>query len=271
MRADLHLHSTYSDGTDSVEFIIDKAKVLGLGMIAITDHDTVDGVESALEYGKQKGIRVVSGVELSSYSTSDIHILGYNIEYRSSVLVSRLKELQKLRTERASLIFDKLDKQGIKLDRSVIEADGSIGRPHIANLMKEQGYVTCVPEAFDKYLATGKSAYVPSNRITPKEAVKLIKAAGGIAVIAHPLRLLNSGALNYLIEGLLPFGLDGMECYYPTHSKADECKFLELAKTYGLLVTGGSDYHGDNKNVVMDEARFVVNKDLLNELNRKKF
>lgn len=269
MRADLHLHSLCSDGTDSVEFIIDKAKVLGLGMIAITDHDTIEGVDRAVEYGKSKGVRVIPGIELSSYSTTEIHILGYNIEYRSSVLTSRLKELQDLRTERVLKIFDKLDGLGIKLNRNEIKVDGSVGRPHIANLMKESGYVSCVPEAFDKYLATGKAAYVPSNRITPKDAVKLIKESGGLAVLAHPLRLLNSGDLNNLIQGLLPYGLDGMECFYPTHSQADEYTFLDIAKKYSLLVTGGSDYHGDNKYVVMDEAKFVINKPLLEALNNK--
>lgn len=267
MRADLHLHSICSDGTDTVEFIIDKAKVLGLGMISITDHDTIEGVERAVEYGKTKGVKVIPGIELSSYSTTDIHILGYNIEYRSSILASRLKELQSLRSERAFKIFDKLDELGIKLDRSGIKSDGSVGRPHIANLMKEAGYVSCVPEAFDKYLGTGKAAYIPSNRITPKEAVKLIKASGGLAVLAHPLRLLHSGNLINLIKGLLPYGLDGMECFYPTHSQSDEYTFLDIAKKNSLLVTGGSDYHGDNKYVVMDEAKFVVNKPLLEALN----
>lgn len=247
IKSDLHIHTIHSDGVMSVGEVMDIAKHKGLDCIAITDHDIVSGVNDAVLYGRQIGLKVVPGIELSAYSVMAIHILGYDIDYNNLQLLEMLQSLLSQRQERAEQILQKLQRFNIKIDKSQLP-DVNIGRSHIAMALKAQGYVSSIQEAFDKYLGENRLAYVPSKRLTPIDAVKAIKQSGGKAVIAHPLQLHNTKKLIPLIEGLLPYGLDGIEVYYPTHSPKDIAFFEKLAKKYNLFATGGSDFHGFNKN-----------------------
>lgn len=251
LKSDLHIHTTHSDGSMCPKEVLDLAKHKGLDVIAITDHDIVSGVEEAITYGKTIGMKVLSGIELSSFSTTSVHILGYNIDYKNKDLVQELDNLLEKRRERAKKIVDKLANYKVMVDFNNLPSI-NVGRSHIAKEIRNNGYVTTIQEAFDRYLAEGRLAYVPSSRLVPIKAVELVKKAGGKAVIAHPMQLLNSGKLELLIEGLLPYGLDGLEVYYPTHTEKDIEKLKSIAKKYNLFETGGSDFHGIYKNASLN-------------------
>lgn len=248
MKADLHIHSNCSDGSDSPEAIVVKAKEYGIGAIALTDHDNVDGVERAIAAGQKCGVRVVPGLELSAYSITEVHILGYGVDVRSGVLTERLELMRAQRKERIGKILDKLAAAGITLDASPLDGiEGSIGRPHVARLLIEAGYASSVNDAFDRYLGEKGSAYVPSRRITPVEGVRLIRAAGGIPALAHPMLIKQKGRLNDLVQGLVGAGLGGIETYYPSHTQQDIAILNDIARRNRLIATGGSDYHGAGK------------------------
>lgn len=252
IKSDLHIHTIHSDGSMTVGEVMDIAKHKGLDCISITDHDIVSGQNDAILYGKEIGLKVITGIEISAYSVTAVHVLGYNIDYNSPALVELLDDLLAQRQERAMQILEKLKRFNINLDESKLPAV-NVGRSHIAQLLKAEGYVSTIQEAFDRYLGENKLAYVPSKRISPLMAVQAIKESGGMAVIAHPLQLYNSKKLIPLIEGLLPYGLDGLEVYYPTHSKEQTATFEKIAKKYNLFATGGSDYHGINKNNTINQ------------------
>lgn len=248
MRADLHIHSVFSDGSDFPEDIVKKAKSAGLGCIALTDHDTVKGVEVAVAQGAKSGIKVLAGVELSTYATTEVHILGYNVDYKSDAFVQKMLTLENQRTERIKNILARLSQFNISVDeQKVFDRKGIVGRMHIATELLRKGYCASITEAFDRYLGEKGVAYIPSKRMTPLEGVKLIKQAGGQAVLAHPLNYYQKKILSSLIEGLKPYGLAGLEVYYPTHSLEDTANLYEIAKGYRLFATGGTDYHGENK------------------------
>ena len=248
MKADLHMHSVFSDGTDEVPAIVAKAKAAGLSLMSLTDHDTVKGVGLALEEGEKQGIKVLPGIEISTYAICEVHILGYNIDINNDHLLTRLAEIEDKRHERIKAILTNLKKYNIELDEEkIFDRIGTVGRMHIAKQLLAKGYCQTITEAFDRYLGERGIAYVPSKRITPLEGVKLIKAAGGLAVVAHPLIFCQKGKLDDLIGGLKAYGLDGLEVYYPTHSLDDTAKLYDLAKKNRLIATGGTDYHGLNK------------------------
>lgn len=248
MKADLHMHSVFSDGTDEVPAIVAKAKAAGLSLMSLTDHDTVNGVGLALEEGEKQGIKVLPGIEISTYAVCEVHILGYNIDINNDRLLTRLAEIEDKRHERIKAILTNLKKYNIELDEEkIFDRIGTVGRMHIAKQLLAKGYCQTITEAFDRYLGERGIAYVPSKRITPLEGVKLIKAAGGLAVVAHPLIFCQKGKLDDLIGGLKTYGLDGLEVYYPTHSLDDTAKLYDLAKKNRLIATGGTDYHGLNK------------------------
>lgn len=248
MKADLHMHSVFSDGTDEVPAIVAKAKAAGLSLMSLTDHDTVKGVGLALEEGEKQGIKVLPGIEISTYAVCEVHILGYNIDINKDRLLTRLAEIEDKRHERIKAILTNLKKYNIELDEEkIFDRIGTVGRMHIAKQLLAKGYCQTITEAFDRYLGEKGIAYVPSKRITPLEGVKLIKAAGGLAVVAHPLIFCQKGKLDDLIGGLKTYGLDGLEVYYPTHSLDDTAKLYDLAKKNRLIATGGTDYHGLNK------------------------
>lgn len=254
-RADLHTHTTASDGKNRPSVNVRMAAEIGLGAIAITDHDTVAGIPEALEAAKEAGILVVPGVEISTAAKGkDIHILGYGIDYRDERFIERLLTLRDTRNNRNDMIVARLNELGmtITIDEVAAEAnrnrrgDGTVGRPHFAQVLIDKGYVSDLREAFDRYLGEGKAAYVVPPRIQPLTAVEWIHEAGGTAIVAHP----GLYGEDELVASLLDGGADGLEAYHSDHDEAEERKYAKLAADRGKLITGGSDYHGSREGVV---------------------
>jgi len=241
-RIDLHIHSTASDGEYAPAEIVELAYSLGLEVIAITDHDTVGGIDEAMEAAQRSGLEVIPGVEINAESKDQsIHILGYYIDHRNESLLAELTKLCHSREWRARRVLEELAALGmpLKWDRLLEIAGGSlIGRPHIAEAMVEQGYVSTIREAFDDFLGRGRPGYVQRPRLAPEEAIDLILSAGGVPVLAHPLGVLH------LLPGLLSAGLVGLEAYYSGYSVEDSRAIASKARRHGLIATGGSDYHG---------------------------
>ena len=268
MRIDLHIHSTASDGTLSPAEILALAQGLNLEAIAITDHDTIEGSKEAIRNGIPPSVKFITGVEISaapprSFSSSpgSLHILGYGIRLGDPLLNKTLKILQESRRSRNPHIIDRLNSLGFDLSlKEVINdvGEGQIGRPHIAQVMVKKKFVKSIAEAFDKYLAKGKPAYVDKYRIKCAESIAIIRGAGGIPVLAHPILLdyeSNEGLEN-LVKDLTAMGLMGIEVYYSDHTPAHIAYYSELANRFELLMTGGTDFHGSIKpNVKMGSGK----------------
>ncbi|ADL07964.1 PHP domain-containing protein [Thermosediminibacter oceani] len=244
MKVDLHLHTTFSDGTLTPEQVVDKAFSLNLRAIAITDHDTVDGIVPAVERAKKYPmLEVIPGIEINTYYGEEVHILGYYIDYLGNTLKSTLSALQEERINRIKKIIEKLQQLGIEISFEEVQAKASgssIGRPHVARVLIDKKIVSSVDEAFALYLDQGKPAYVPRQKLTPYFAVDLIKKCGGIAVIAHP------GVLKKqeIVKSLINYGIQGIEVYHKEHDDERVKYYKKIAMKYGLLMTGGSDCHG---------------------------
>ena len=252
---DLHIHSTASDGSLSPAEILHHAQQLDLAAISITDHDTMAGSKKALEIGIPPSIGFLAGVEISaapppSYpKPGSFHILGYAFQLDDPELNTALEKLQTARKDRNPAIIYCLNQLGFPAALADIQADaggGQLGRPHIARFMVKKGFVDSIDEAFDKYLGTGKPAYVDKYRIECTRAIELILGAGGIPVLAHPglLEIDSPQQLEDLISELKRMGLKGIEVFYPEHSPDQYRQFMDLAHRYDLLITGGTDYHG---------------------------
>lgn len=250
---DLHLHTTASDGVLGPAEIVRYAKAKGLRAIAITDHDTIDGCEEGLLEGEKIGFEVIPGIEISAEHTpGSMHLLGFFLDLHHPLLIQRLRFLQKARAERNPKILEKLNQLGMDITfEEVVKASngGQIGRPHFANVLLEKKYVKSFQEAFDRFLKKGAPAYVDKFRFTSQEAIHFIKEANGVAVLAHPKTLGLNGyfELEKFILKLVQEGLQGIEVYYPEHSPTEVTHFETLAKRYGLIMTGGTDYHGIEK------------------------
>jgi predicted metal-dependent phosphoesterase TrpH len=246
--ADLHIHTYYSDGTMSPEEVVKAATDFGLSAISITDHDAIDGITPALEAARPVGLEVISGVELSSdYQGKDIHILGYAFQLADSPLVQKLAGMQAARMERMKKMVAKLKELGL-LDIEFNDVcaqtrSDAVGRLHLAKLLVAKGHVPSLDVAFNKYLGEEAPAYFPKYQQTPQEAIKLIKDSGGVAVLAHPMLTQK----DELIPSLVRAGMDGLEVYYPNCSTEIINFYLGIAAKHGLLVTGGSDAHGEAK------------------------
>lgn len=261
--ADLHVHTNISDSTFSPEKVIELAKLKGLDAIAITDHDTCAAIAPAIRLAKDAGVEIVPGVELTAELEDDeIHILGYFIDWQNEAFVKKLKELCRVREERAKEILRKLNEQGIDLKyEDLLEiagpCTGSIGRLHIANLLYKKGKVACVREAFTKYIGNASSAYVKKFKLSPREASDMIKAVGGVSVLAHPKTIsTETRPLKDTVKILVNEGVQGIEVYHSDHNKAESSEFKKLACEYGLLITGGSDCHGlGKKNVMLGKVK----------------
>lgn len=249
---DLHIHSTYSDGLFSPEEIIKIAKERQLKAISITDHDTVAASKCAAELGVKHGIEVISGIEMSiTCSGCEVHLLGYFVDAESGPLKDYAAMLFGSRDERARKIVKILQKQGmgITFEQVAEKANGApIGRPHIAAVMVEEGYVFSTYEAFQKYLGENKSADIPKDSVEPKRAVEMIKEAGGLSFIAHPATI---DCCDEALAKLVSFGLDGLETIHPKHNPQTQQHYRKIAQRYNLLESGGSDCHGGREGVVM--------------------
>jgi len=250
---DLHTHSTASDGSYRPAEVVRLAKEGGLKAVALTDHDTTDGLDEALAAGVELGVEVIPGVEISTRFTDDtMHILGYFLDFKSGKLEERLAVLKQARKDRNPKIVAKLNALGIPITMEQVEqasGGGQVGRPHIARVLLGAGYVRSMQQAFDIYLKNGGKAYVAKYRFPPAEALDMIREAVGIPVLAHPftLGLGSAMALRDLLRDLQALGLAGIEVFYAEHTPEQEARYLKLAQELGLLVTGGSDFHGDNK------------------------
>ncbi len=243
MKADLHTHTTASDGTLSPRALVREAHRRGLQVLAVTDHDSVDGIAEAEEEATELGVELVAGVELSTdVPGSEVHLLGYFVDWHSESFRQLLRRLRDGRVVRAKEMVRRINQLGIPLtfEEVLKYADGAIGRPHVARALVASGYVASVQEAFARYLGRGCPAYVERERFSPEEAVEAIRAAGGVPVFAHPLW----GGDPERVARLVKHGLKGIEVYYPDHTPADVLRFLELARRFHLVPTGGSDYHG---------------------------
>ncbi|MDR3629811.1 MAG: PHP domain-containing protein [Desulfocapsaceae bacterium] len=250
MTIDLHVHSVFSDGSQSPTELVALAAARGLTAISITDHDTMAGTDEALQAGRAHGVEVLPGLEISAHlGQTYLHILGYGMRPDDPGLVAGLSQLQGARDERNRKIVQKLVEMGHAVSLEEVRRCsrvGQTGRPHIAKTLMARGVVKNMPEAFEKFLKKGAPAYVSRFVYDAENAIALIKRAGGLAVLAHPIQIDPSlGGLPGVLAELASLGLDGVELYYPTQSARTRKKIRSLADKYQLLYTGGSDYHGD--------------------------
>jgi len=266
--ADLHIHSSFSDGEWSPKEIILTASKLGLSAIAITDHDTIAGITEAEKIASTAGIEIITAVEINTeYNDKEIHILGYYLDINSPALSEGLKRQREARLKRNEEIVDKLNKLGLKISfEEVLGLAGgeSLGRPHIAQALVNRGYAQCKEEAFAKWLKRGSPAYVPRRSISWQEAIKLINQARGIAVLAHP----GKSYVDHLIPQMIKEGLEGIEVWHPSHSPEDSERYLQICKDLSLLPTGGSDAHS-HKDIPLIE-QFKVSFKCVERLKGKK-
>lgn len=223
--------------------MIEEAKRVGLAAIALTDHDTVAGIAEAVAAGEYLGVRVISGIELSAVEGDlETHILGLHLQDICE-LESRLIELREMRRARAERMVTRLNELGVRIDfDAVLEqaAGGAIGRPHVARALIAEGWATDFRDAFDRYLGNGRPAYVPKEKLPVPEAIDLIHRAGGLAVLAHPAQ----AGTRERVAALVDQGIDGLEVRHPSHSSEDAMRLLALVDHYGLVPSGGSDWHG---------------------------
>ncbi len=251
-RCDLHMHTVHSDGTFTPTQLIELAKQQGLSCVALTDHDTLSGVEEAQVTGNRIGVEVIAGIEFSAIcDPGTMHILGYFIDPKSKKLQQKLEKIQEARRQRNPMIIEKLraSKVDITLEEVERESGGDqIGRPHFARALVRKGYVKNFEEAFDKYLAKGTLAYVDKRKFTSRDSIQMITEAGGIASLAHPVTLkLDGKAFEQKLDQLKSEGLKGLEVYSSCQNKEEAAKYKKTADRLNLFVTGGSDFHGANK------------------------
>ncbi len=257
---DLHTHTTHSDGTFSPEQLVQLAEENDLSALAITDHDTVDAVSIALESADDKNVRIIPGVELSVDAdlpeNGHLHMLGLFVDHQDKIMTAKLDYLRSKRIDRVYGILEKLNELDFPLSTDDLHLDDkqvSIGRPHIARMMANHGYVTSMREAFDLYLGEGKPAFVDKEKLSVKEAIQLIHDAHGLAIMAHPVSLgfREMDAYGKFIGGLMEQGMDGVELYSSFHPP-EFITFLEdLCRNMHIAVSGGSDFHGANKPEIM--------------------
>jgi 3',5'-nucleoside bisphosphate phosphatase len=249
-RVDLHIHSNSSDGKYSPDVIVCMAAASGLKYIALTDHDSVEGIPAAVKAAQSfPALTFIPGVEISTdVADGEVHVLGYFIDFNAPEFRASLKRFQDNRLGRAQGMIEKLARLGIKIDWARVKelaGEATVGRPHIARAMLEKGYIKSFEEAFDKYIGHGGPAYVERDKLTPEEAVGLILRAKGLPVLAHPFTVKNP---ETLVKKMKPAGLVGLEVYYKDASMEETEKMLRLAEEQELITTGGTDYHGMGEN-----------------------
>jgi len=259
-KADLHMHSTYSDGTLTVEQLVRKAADAGLSIISLTDHDNASGIGEAIGVGAEVGVEVIPGMELSaSVGDQDIHILGYFFDHTNAQLQEYLSIFRAERVKRAERIVGKLNNMNIPLSMDAVldqAGTGSVGRPHIANALFEEGLTGTYHEAFFKYIGFGKPAYEKKYQISPSDAIRLISSAGGLSFIAHPGNFIDEKTLLSLIKE----GVDGIEVIHPSHSPERTAYYNGIVSEYFLLASGGSDFHGGKRNDFEAIGKYFVSE-----------
>lgn len=273
---DLHLHTNFSDGTFSPQEVVENALKCGLRAISITDHDTISGIAPTISAARGLPLEIVPGIEFTTdgKNNEEIHILGYYIQWENSQLKSKLKSLVDIRELRAKKMIERLRQLGINIpfrELKKLSTGGVIGRLHIARLMLQYGYISSVDEAFDKYIGNGKVAYIKKPRLTSQEAIVLIKAIGGISVLAHPHLLPDASAT---VATLVTQGLRGIEVYCNCRRPGPSQEYLKLARKYHLIPTGGSDCHGLAKNEILmgkTKTPYSVLEELRNAFNSNFF
>jgi len=248
IKADLHMHSTVSDGIYAPDLLMKRAAALGFTHAALTDHDSMEGIALAQETADALGMTLIAGVELSCGAQKEIHVLGYGFDVGNVALRAFCHERVRQREARTAAMAEKLCELGKPVDMAHVRelARGVMGRPHIARALVEAGHVLSVSEAFDRYLKPGKPAYVPKEDVKVSEAVRLIREAGGVAVLAHPMELkMGDAMLESLIGEWKEQGLEGVEVYHPSAQNNHASFLLHLAQRESMLITGGSDFHGE--------------------------
>ncbi len=249
---DLHTHSGCSDGSLTPTELAEEAKRSGVSAIALTDHDSVRGIDEILKAGEEYGMEIIPGVELSTeYGPEEVHVVGLFIDHKNEALLAQLQAFRDNRDNRNLKMIDRLKDAGFDISSEQIyrrNPGAVIARPHIARYLVDTGQVSDIQSVFDEYIARGKPCYVERYKITPVEAVKLIHEAGGLAVLAHPcLYNLNRDELKQLVSEMKEAGLDGIEALYARNKDTDEEDFMQIAEDFNLFLSGGSDFHGDSK------------------------
>ena len=269
--ADLHLHTTHSDGALSPETLMRRVQKAGLSIVSITDHDNVGGLDEAIETGKSLGIEVVPGVELSvALNDKDIHLLAYFFDYTNQKLLEYLAFFRYERLKRAERIVQKLNDINVSLNMdSVLDQAGigSVGRPHIASALLEEGLIESYHEAFMKYIGVGAPAYEKKYQLSPLEATQLVAQAGGLTFLAHPGKYTTDFELSALIQS----GLDGIEVVHPSHNEARQEFYRGVVHQYFLLECGGSDYHGGRKNDDQTLGTYTVPLQIVEDMRTRLF
>jgi predicted metal-dependent phosphoesterase TrpH len=251
---DLHSHSTASDGTLAPAEVVKLAVDCGLSALALTDHDTIGGIPEAAAAARAAGLDFLPGIEISCDvpKPATMHLLGYGVNPQSAVLLNLTTQLVDARNDRNPRIIRKLNELGVAITMAEVEAESGgtvVGRPHIAAILVRKGYVSSMKQAFDKYLAQGGAAYFDKERLTASQAIGMVLRSGGIPTLAHPIQLRteNDAQLDRIVKDLTDSGLQGLEVIHSDHDAAHVEKYTKLADRYGLLKTGGSDFHGTNK------------------------
>lgn len=275
---DLHVHSSISDGTFTPTQLVEYALTKELRSFSLTDHDTIDGLEEAISYGNQNNMEVIAGIELSTrYLERDIHILGLCIDYQNTDFLTALASFQQSRHHRNIEMCEKLQKKGIEITYPLLIKmfpNAIITRAHYASFLHQKSYVTSIVQAFEQYIGDHAPCFVPRKKITPAEGISLIKKAGGIPILAHPtLYHLSDNVLDDLVKKLTSEGLVGIEAVYSTHSPSQERQIKSLAAKYQLCISGGSDFHGKNKekiDLAVGFGKLFVPETILDDLIMRK-
>jgi len=245
-RADLHIHSTSSDGSFTAEELLILASKHNINCISITDHDSIGSLEAALNLSPKYNIEFIPGIEFGTdlNDLEELHILGYYIDYKNTRLLEELEKIKLYRYQRAIKIIERLNKLGLKIDieeiKEVANLKESIGRPHIAEVLYKKGFVNSIKEAFERFIGKNCYAYVPRYKLKPEQIIELIKISKGISVIAHPGTLKEIKILDYLRD----IGINGIEVYHYKHDLKQIEYFKNYAEKHGMLITGGTDFHG---------------------------
>lgn len=270
MNIDLHIHTTFSDGLFTPEEIVDFAVKKRLDGIAITDHDTINGIDRAIKRSTlYNNFIVIPGIEFScEYNDEEVHLLGYFIDYKSSELIKLTNKLKNERIKRGYKIIDKLNSIGLDItvdDVKKIAKHDFIGRPHIANVLTQKGLANNIEDAFNRYLIKGKPGYIKRSKLSIIDTIKLIHRIGGTAILAHPGLLNNKDIIKYTIDNKV----DGIEAIHTKHSKDEIDSFIEICEKNNLIITGGSDFHGEKINGEYSLGKYYISIKTLEDLKKE--